>query len=173
MESRFGLRAPGWRAAKTDQTKVLESDVFFTLITACFLASHCGVKTKLKACRGRYWKMHRIILVMRSRMKPLPRAFKWSACAERSEATRCRFSCCFGSTSCTRVGISRHTLLIFHHVACEDGVNSKVYANARIRRDKGVERLRTAYGLYEHLSTKKQYTINPKYSNTIHISLTK
>ena len=116
------------------------------------------------------------------------RAFKWSSCAERSEATRRRFSCCLGSTSCTRVGISRHTLLIFHQVSCENGVNSNAYANgavlalvvtndgihnARIRRDKGVERLRTAYGLYEHLSNKKQYTINPKYQNTIHISLTK
>ena len=60
---------------------------------------------------------------------------------------------------------------MFHQVSCEDGVNSNAYANgavlalvitndgihnARIRRDKGVERLRTAYGLYEHLSNKKQ-----------------
>jgi len=84
--------------------------------------------------------------------------------------------------------ISRHTLLTLLHVACEDGVKLNVYANkavlalvitnddihnARIRRDKGVKRLSTAYDLYEHQNNKKkQYTINPKYQNTIHMSLT-
>ena len=76
-------------------------------------------------------------------------------------------------------------LLTLLYVACEDGVNSNVYANgavlalvvtnddihnARIRRDKSVERLSTAYGPYKHLNNKKQYTINPKYQNTIHMS---
>jgi len=84
--------------------------------------------------------------------------------------------------------ISRHTLLTLLHVACEDGVNLNVYANkavlapvvtnddihnARIRRNKGVKLLSTAYDPYEHVDNKKQDTINPKYQNTIHMSLTK
>ena len=59
------------------------------------------------------------------------------------------------------------------YVACSDGVNSNVYAygvvlalivtnegihNAKFRRDKSVERLRIAYGPYEHLNNNKNNT---------------
>ena len=73
--------------------------------------------------------------------------------------------------------ISRHTLLTLLHVACEDGVNLNVYANkavlapvvtnddihnARIRRNKGVKLLSTAYDPYEHVNNKKTRYNKPK-----------